>query len=143
MDTVKLILIQLHGMESSEVETVKEVLMQATRRFQDITGPSRKFVLRFQEELSAPNHLSLASGSGLIYLYKWIVQDQMEASDLEHLLPHEHDLCSSCRKGLISRRQLITSIDLDDLKQLRVHEIALCEIEGEEGEVEVIASFGI
>ena len=117
--------------------------MQATRRFQDITGPSRKFVLRFQEELSAPNYLSLASGSGLIYLYKWIVQDQMETSNLEHFLPHERDLCSSCRKGLISRRQLISSTDLDELKQLRVHEIALCEIGEGEGDSEITASFGI
>ena len=130
-------------MESSEVETVKEVLMQATRRFQDITGPSRKFVLSFQKELSALNHPSLASGSGLIYLYKWIVQDQMETSNLEHLLPHEHDLCSSCRKGLISRRQLISSTDLDELKQLRVHEIALCKIGEGEGDSEVTASFCI
>ena len=36
MDKVELILIQLHGMDSSEVVTVKEVLMRATQRFQDL-----------------------------------------------------------------------------------------------------------
>ena len=143
MDKVELILIQLHGMDSSEVASVKEVLMRAAQRFQDLTGPSRRFILSFQREVSAPNHLSLDSGSGLIYLFKWIVQDQLEMSNLEHLLPHDHDLCANGRKGLISRSQLISSTCLDELKQLVVYEIALCEIGEGEGDSEITASFGI
>ena len=54
INTVKLILIQLHTMDPAEVEKAKEVLMKATRRFQDITGPERKFILRFQHPTTPP-----------------------------------------------------------------------------------------
>ena len=110
LTTVKLILIQLHTMDDpAEVEKTKQVLKKATTRFQEIIDPERKFLLQFQEELSAPNHLFLATGAGLVYLYKWVLDNHFEAHDLVHLLPHSHDLCSSCRKGLIAKRQIISS----------------------------------
>ena len=144
LTTVKMILLQLHTMDDpEEVEKAKEVLKKATTRFKEIIGHERKFLLQFEEALSAPNHFSLATGAGLVYLYKWVLDDHFETHDLAHLLPHSHDLCSSCRKGLIAKRAIISSGDLDDLKELRVLEIALCEIEGPEGDVEVIASYGI
>ena len=85
MDKVELNLIQLHGMDSSEVASVKEVLMRASQRFQDLTGRSRRFILSFKRQVSAPNHLALDSGSGLIHLFKWIIQDKLEMSNLDYL----------------------------------------------------------
>ena len=101
---IELKLIQLHGMDSAEVVSVKAVLKRAAEQFQDITGRTRRFVLSFKKHDSAhPNHLALDSGSGLIHLLKWIVQNQLELASLDYLLPHEHNLCGNCKSGLIAR----------------------------------------
>ena len=130
-------------MDSSEVVSVKEVLMRAAQQFQDLTGRSRRFILSFKRQDSAPNQLALDSGSGLIHLLKWIVQDQLEMANLDYLLPHEHNLCANCKSGLIARSQLVSSTCLDDVNHLVVFEIGLCEVAERENKTEMTASFPI
>ena len=135
---------KLHGMDIAEAVSVKAVLMRAAQQFQDITGRTRRFVLSFKKHDSAhPNHLALDSGSGLIHLLKWIVQDQLELASLDYLLPHEHNLCANCKSGLIARSQLLTSTCLDDVNHLVVFKIGLCEVTEDGNKTEMAASFAI